>query len=811
VAKSSDSGGEFKSFNSLGEFIKYYQANGLKVVLLDASGAFVKELQLGEGVGGGGFNVGILCGVESLNVMCIEFGSVEEFRRWYEGLAEELRDAVEDTWVVAAKRGGEIAKLVVLLRVDVEPRVFEEFIGLRPPNIKSNGAVQPMPPSSISGLNYEFLLGPPKYSIKVVDEDTWRRLASTLQSLKASEATLRQPEAPAEASELEQLAEELSRGHPEDVRRVAIEISRALKLDLDSVPPTLFLNGRPELLDGVTSIEQLEVKVRALLYESRLAERVGAGVRLVARILARALWSYMSKVRGSKPRTLEELEAMLGSTTGYIFKNLDILARECGRVETELDAYNCWSKLRIERKIVMLYELWAKEVEPTLKPILVYGDSNSEPELYLAYRGVLLKPNQYIEKFLAHALGGRSPQIREAFRAHLVARARRVQAEEVSPPRYLPFKSKVLDLETLDLLDYEDVNAYFWRRLSYDIDYRVLEGIKRGEIGEEYFKDKLFYKMLRRFYEDEEYERILDVLGAIIAPYSLRLVAFVVGEPRTGKDTLDALITATLEDMVAHLCIEQLDSNYPFKLESLVGKRAIMCSEEAKKVIRNVEDLKRLSGGSLIQIFRKYLPAIEMKNNVLKIVYFLNEIPEFETIDEGFLDRLMLVHASNPLSDEEMDITFHNRVLEEKADFMLFMIYAYKQLRDRGFKVRRQSKEEIYRELVATGSRKDVEDWAEENLVLEPKPGTSRKVLYDHYVLWCESRGRKPTGRNKFYQILRVILRERYRRLGVPVPRIEFKGKDGEWCFACRLKEERPTLQLFKAHEQAPSLNDMKS
>jgi len=44
MAEISDRSGEFKSFNSLGEFIKRYQAGGLMVLLLDAGRTPIREI-----------------------------------------------------------------------------------------------------------------------------------------------------------------------------------------------------------------------------------------------------------------------------------------------------------------------------------------------------------------------------------------------------------------------------------------------------------------------------------------------------------------------------------------------------------------------------------------------------------------------------------------------------------------------------------------------------------------------------------------------------------------------------------------------
>jgi len=482
-----------------------------------------------------------------------------------------------------------------------------------------------------------------------------------------------------------------------------------------------------------------------------------------------------------KVRTLEELENLLGLGRQVLFKHSTLFEDVCGVAGDASEIKKCWGKLKVEDRIPILYDFWEVVVGDVVKPVLVKSSLRDEPELYLAYKGLLHNPTKLFEKFFVYALGGRSSQMFNAFKAYVIGKAKEeVWEAEISPIRYLPLKSKVIDLETLEVKNYEDLNVYFRYTLDYDIDYGLFEKLVKGEVGEEVFQQYNFYtNLLRRFYSDEkggdnvnevneksedrvsEYERIKDVLGALLAPVSLKLLAIVKGVPNTGKDTLDYLITKAMKRMVVHTSLEQITSDYTFKEESLIGKRVIITSEKPETIVRNVEILKRITGGSILHAERKNKAAVEIEDNILKVVVFANELPTFSRIEDALLDRLMIVKASNPLKEDEKDPMFKEKLEGEIPAFMTFMLYCYKQLRDRGFKLRKQKNEELSEMLLETYFR-DIEAWASEEVIYDPSLRTLRKEAYDSYAAWCIKKGKKPIGRNSFYERFRLLLQRKY-------------------------------------------------
>jgi len=114
-----------------------------------------------------------------------------------------------------------------------------------------------------------------------------------------------------------------------------------------------------------------------------------------------------------------------------------------------------------------------------------------------------------------------------------------------------------------------------------------------------------------------------------------RLFAIVKRDPNTGKDALDHLITKTLGDSIDHSTLEELTGDYTFKNEPLLGKRAVIVSEKPEHTIKDAEALKRLVGGTILRVERKNKPAVELENNIIKLIVFANEIPTFRRIEDA--------------------------------------------------------------------------------------------------------------------------------------------------------------------------------
>jgi len=159
------------------------------------------------------------------------------------------------------------------------------------------------------------------------------------------------------------------------------------------------------------------------------------------------------------------------------------------------------------------------------------------------------------------------------------------------------------------------------------------------------------------------------------------------------------------------------------------------------------------------------------------------------------LDRSMIVESSNPLKDEEKDPSFKELLGKEREAFLLFMLYCYKQLKDRSFRLKKQDKETLAQMLLES-YYKDIESFAEEEIELDPNLKIEKGEAYKLYADWCVRKGKKPMGRNSFYEKFEQWLKNKYREMEVFVEKALVKGPSGKHYFACGRRGEKANGSL---------------
>ena len=338
-----------------------------------------------------------------------------------------------------------------------------------------------------------------------------------------------------------------------------------------------------------------------------------------------------------------------------------------------------------------------------------------------------------------------------------------IKINHLNPFHYLPLQNWVLDLETLDRREYEELASqgiFFTKKVPVDLPDGALVEIKNTtDIDHiKYLMQKLapnFYSLLSRFYEGENFERLVLSLGAILVPRPLRKpIVFVIGEPRTGKTTLLDAIISVLGDFISTTPLASLAGE--FGLYPLLNKRANISEEKPGQNI-NSELLKQLSGGGYMTINIKHRPQFQALLNPT-IISFMNHAPHFSDIDEALLDRIKIVYASNPLTKDETDPEFLRKLANEKVGILLFLLLAYKLFKLKKYHIE-QDLEEIYDTLIL--GRSNVGRFSNEVLIYQQGEKIKGKALYDLYLVWCGDNHLKPLGLRNFYDELAQAIRKK--------------------------------------------------
>jgi len=122
------------------------------------------------------YGIGIVTGKVSDNLVVIDFDDAETFKEFLKTLKDDLKDIVNNTWVVKTSRGFHL-----YLRVDTDKKIpTTKFPGV---DVKAEGAYVVAPPSiHPSGIRYEFLTPdmPVKYVIRKVTWEEFTRIGATI-------------------------------------------------------------------------------------------------------------------------------------------------------------------------------------------------------------------------------------------------------------------------------------------------------------------------------------------------------------------------------------------------------------------------------------------------------------------------------------------------------------------------------------------------------------------------------------------------------------------------------------------------------
>jgi hypothetical protein len=393
-------------------------------------------------------------------------------------------------------------------------------------------------------------------------------------------------------------------------------------------------------------------------------------------------------------------------------------------------------------KVIKIFGIISKHFEFVRIPS---EDVNEEPEVY-ALDGDVLRPIEDVLKPVVGALV-KAGLVRKSVIGDLELAAystsRTTSWHEVNSWDKLRLANSILDLRELKLLDKS--NHYFTYKLKVSISNEELKAIKEGSYD---IRENAVYRSWRAHFEDDDWEYLVDSLGAWLAPHRSKLITFIVGPTGSGKSTLLFNLVKPLEPLVATVSLRSI-TGYHFGLQALIGKHILAYSERGDVVLKNLDIINNIVGESdFIHVERKHKSAVRIRS--LKTALFtMNDPPILyeqggETL-AAFLERLSLVFMRAP---EDFKPVKEYRVPPEETFKLL--LWCRVQLESRGWEVRKRGYEEKLDYLVkmANTALRFLESGY---VVLDPSGRVKGTELYDAYVSWCKENGLTPMGRNSFY------------------------------------------------------------
>jgi len=345
-----------------------------------------------------------------------------------------------------------------------------------------------------------------------------------------------------------------------------------------------------------------------------------------------------------------------------------------------------------------------------------------------------------------------------------VLTTREVPLNRVNPWHLLRLRGWVLDLRDLQLLPPSLTDYYF----TYEVDLGVsdeelkalIESIRRGDYAVELNR---VYALWRSHFPDGgkggegDWEYFVDAVGTFLSPFRFRLVAFLVGERGCGKTSLLSAVTKAIDPLVGRIPLSQLAGDNRFALQPLVGKWVNVYSEQLKPTLRNLEVVNNLVGEEdWIFVDRKHKPPIWIRS-LKSMVFAGNAVPLVTSWSEGpmdaFIDRLSIIEIRRPEGFKpEKNIV--ERV--SKLDSLAFLLWARRQLEERGWQVRKRSEEELVDMLMTAHDY--VTQFIEERCIRDEHARVDRTELYNAFKEWLKEKHiTRVPNRADFYAQVRSL------------------------------------------------------
>jgi len=340
------------------------------------------------------------------------------------------------------------------------------------------------------------------------------------------------------------------------------------------------------------------------------------------------------------------------------------------------------------------------------------------------------------------------------------AKARLISLDKVNPPGYILFENGILNIKNLEVLNGVE-DFYFTYKIPLSLDLEFIKQLREGEINEQYFQNFASYRAIRKFYDEENWNLLKNALGATLQSKDLKLLVIIVGPPNTAKTTLAVLLQNTLGDFATSVSLERIQEDR-FALEPFIKASVNITEERPSNMFKDIEKLKRITGGSTLEIPRKFKASFLLMNNKIKWIMFCNKLPRFKEIDEALADRVVIIFTANPLPQEEVNPKIKEELLskESKEEFLKFLLFCYYELMQNNFKIPRD------REKVAElldEARFPLSEWIEDDCEENKVYKTLREDLYNDYVQWCsehKEKVEKVLTRREFYEVLRTRFEE---------------------------------------------------
>jgi hypothetical protein len=528
-----------------------------------------------------------------------------------------------------------------------------------------------------------------------------------------------------------------------------------------------------ERLDIPLDVNEIKDKKTLINYLKRVIDAIAEGLNhydpeKMAYLKSLGVPYQFDKHVWEDMNVYERLE-ILKANAGWLFHIFEKIVEEIKRIKSENNPEQKYDYLNLENfKSQDKVEIVAYAINTLnlLTFVTIWYADNSRL-IGVNDRGLLIEDAEDILNRYANTLFGSwiSRFVKGELKDIINTKDISIKEIEENSRRYIRVNNAIIDLETLDVLEPNN-DIVFMSKMDIDIEPTVIHRIKNYSIIEleQYFKDNWFERTFRRFYDDENWEKLRRILGSIYSD-AAKIIAVIYGDPDTLKTTLINILFNALNPIIFKISISDIGEK-PFPLFGIThGTRCIVDSEFSNAILtpKTIEKLKSLVGGDILKVERKHRPPLIIKENTLKAITSTNTLPTFTTIDKAILERLYLIPTQlpeefkpNPDIRPEIEVNRNKKLREEIFYYLLFCYRLYKENPQRLREL--QDIEEIREILIE--EQYPLQQWEKNRIEKIENAKETLTDLWNDFIEW-----RKTQTDTKILDKINQINRDKFKRL----------------------------------------------
>lgn len=225
--------------------------------------------------------------------------------------------------------------------------------------------------------------------------------------------------------------------------------------------------------------------------------------------------------------------------------------------------------------------------------------------------------------------------------------------EDLAPEKYIAFKNGILDVETMEFIDYSDPKAetlIFINQVDYNWDPLIKNDQKTDD----------FFNTITGGSQDG-IDYLYQILGVLMSNYrDFKNVFYFTGVKDSAKSQYIHLCEMLLTNSdgvkdFSTIGLRALTDENSKELTSIIGKRANLCAETPPLNIKNDTLLKQLSGGDYVTLYQKFLGSVTFRNMAM-LVFAGNTVPNFFVSDKSSIGERLLIYKFKTAIPKEKQI-----------------------------------------------------------------------------------------------------------------------------------------------------------